>query len=93
MAAVEPDEAWFWGTHQGAELDLLMTKDGRRCGVEVKYADAPRATRSMRIARDDLDLHRLTVLYPGDASYDLDDRIRVAPFRDAIRDPRQLFRP
>ncbi len=42
IKAVEPDKVYFWATHQGAELDLLIFKNGRRLGVECKYADAPR---------------------------------------------------
>lgn len=76
---VEPDEAYFWATHTGAELDLLFHHKGRRFGVEMKYEDAPRATRSMRVAVEDLRLHHLTVLYPGEKTYDLDERIRVVP--------------
>lgn len=41
LKSAEPDEAYFWGTHQGAELDLLLMKKGRRVGIEVKRADAP----------------------------------------------------
>jgi predicted AAA+ superfamily ATPase len=72
-------EAYFWATHQGAELDLLLLNEGRRLGVEVKRADAPRVTPSMRIALDDLRLDHLTVLYPGESLYELDERISVVP--------------
>jgi hypothetical protein len=51
LRAVEPDQAYFWATHQGAELDLLMMRGPRRVGVEVKRSDAPSLTPSMRIAR------------------------------------------
>ena len=56
LKAVAPDEAYFWGTHTGAELDLFSIKDGRRVGVECKRVDAPRLTPSMHIALDDLAL-------------------------------------
>lgn len=79
LKAAEPDEAYFWSTYQGAELDLLLFGGGRRIGVEVKRADAPRLTPSMRIAMKDLRLDHLAVLYPGDRAYDLADRVRVVP--------------
>lgn len=79
LRSVRPDEAYFWATHQGAELDLLLFKKGRRIGVEIKRADAPTITPSMRIALLDLKLDRLVVLYPGPKSYSLSDRIRVVP--------------
>lgn len=74
-----PDEVWFYGVHAGSELDLLMIKDGRRIGVEVKRADAPVLTRSMQIAQADLQLHELRVIYPGPRTYALGDNITVQP--------------
>jgi predicted AAA+ superfamily ATPase len=79
LRVVRPDAAYFWATHTGAELDLLLLKSGRRYGVEVKFQDAPRLTASMRIALTDLGLEHLTVLYPGDLRYDLDRRVTVIP--------------
>lgn len=74
-----PDEAYFWATHNGAELDLLMFKSGRRIGVEFKRADAPQVTPSMRIAMRDLQLDHLYVVYPGQRRYVLGDRMDVVP--------------
>jgi hypothetical protein len=79
-----PDEAYFWATHQGAELDLLLFKGGRRYGVEIKRADAPALTASMRIALADLKLERLTVLYPGSRAYGLGDNISVLPLAELV---------
>jgi predicted AAA+ superfamily ATPase len=81
----EPGEAFHWGTHGGAELDLLLVRGGRRWGFEFKYADAPRTTRSMRVALDDLQLERLFVVYPGEKDYALDDRIHVLGLRGVER--------
>lgn len=82
LAGVDEQDAWFWGTHGGAELDLLFFRGGKRYGVEVKYTDAPRVTRSMRTALADLDLERLYIVYPGEERYDLDERIEVLPVTD-----------
>lgn len=71
--------AYFWATQAGAELDLLLLLQGNRCGVEVKYSDAPGMTKSMRTALADLRLSRLFVVYPGTESYDLDERVSVVP--------------
>ena len=81
IKAVKPDAAYFWATHGGAELDLLLLKDGRRLGVECKRVDAPRLTRSMQIAFDDLALNQLMVIYPGERPYFLEDRITVVPLK------------
>ena len=79
LTASRPDEAYFWGTHAGAEIDLLLFKDGRRIGVEIKRADAPRMTPSMRIAMTDLRLERLIVIYPGERRYALTEKVDVLP--------------
>ncbi|MGB8297501.1 MAG: ATP-binding protein [Polyangia bacterium] len=75
-------EAYFWGTHQGADLDLFVMRGGKRYGFEMKMSDAPTASKSMRIAIDDLKLNRLFVLYPGRQSYSLDRDIEVLSILD-----------
>ena len=79
IKALCPDEAYFWGTHNGAEIDLLLLKNGKRIGVECKRKDAPHLTPSMKIAMEDLQLDNLIVLYPGEKAYPLADRIDVVP--------------
>jgi uncharacterized protein len=79
LRIARPDEAYFWATHAGAELDLLMMKDGRRVGVEFKRADAPQMTPSMRIAMQDLALDALYVVYPGERRYGLAERVDAVP--------------
>lgn len=74
---VQPDDAYFWATHNRAELDLLFLKNGRKIGFEIKLNSRPSMTPSMRIAVRDLKLEKLFVIYPGKENYDLDDRIQV----------------
>ena len=78
-AIARPDEACFWATHAGAELDLLTIRDGRRVGVEFKRTDAPRLTRSMRSALADLRLDRLYVVYPSDRRYSVAEKVEAVP--------------
>jgi hypothetical protein len=75
----KPDSAYFWATHQGAELDLLMFKGSQRIGVEFKRTDAPKLTQSMRIAQADLGLDALYVVYPGLQRYPLTDGVEAVP--------------
>jgi hypothetical protein len=79
LKTVAPDEAYFWATHNGAELDLLLLKQGRKLGVECKRVDAPRLTPSMKNALEDLQLDHLAVIYPGSRPYPLADHIAVVP--------------
>jgi predicted AAA+ superfamily ATPase len=84
LAAWRPEGAWFWATHGGAELDLLVSRAGRRIGVEIKRADAPRLSSSMRQALADLELDRLLVITPSERSYRLNDRTEVLPLGKAL---------
>lgn len=76
----QPDEVYFWATHNGAELDLLLIKKGRRIGVECKFSDAPRLTPSIKTALQDLKLERIIVVYPGQTAYELSKNVTVLPF-------------
>ncbi len=82
LASTNARSAYFWATHGGAELDLLLIVGGERYGFEFKYTDAPGTTRSMRIALQDLNLAHLWIVYPGAKAYDLDERISVLPVSD-----------
>lgn len=79
LSGLSPDQAYFWGTHGGAELDLLLFRKGRRYGVEIKRADAPRLTPSMRSALADVKLDRLAVVYPGPSRYRIAPRVAAVP--------------
>jgi predicted AAA+ superfamily ATPase len=85
LAVLRPRDAYFWATHQGAELDLMLEVGGKRYGFEMKLSDAPTATKSMHIGISDLGLSRLFVIYPGTDSYALDERIEVLPLREIDR--------
>ena len=73
---------YFWATHAGAELDLLFFQRGRRFGVELRHGDAPKITRSMRVALEDLGLERLFVVHPGRDSFPLERRIDAVSILD-----------
>jgi len=87
LQLAQPDEAWFWATHQGAELDLLLMRGRQRVGVEFKRADAPRVTPSMRIAMAELELDALYVVYPGRHRYLLDDGMEAVPLGHLLAQP------
>ena len=91
IRAVDPDEAFFWATHNGAEIDLLLRKNGRLFGVECKKADAPNLTPSMRIALADLKLERISVVFPGQRRYSLADRVSAVPLADLTKGMSGLF--
>ena len=79
LATEHHDEAYFWATHQGAEIDLILRRGDVLYGVECKRADAPRITPSIRNALDDVGLAGVAVLYPGAQRFRLSDRVEVVP--------------
>ena len=82
VLAVEPhDEAYFWATHQGAEIDLILRRGDRLYGVECKFADAPRMTPSIRNALSDLGLVRVAVVYPGAQRFPISERVEAVPLK------------
>jgi predicted AAA+ superfamily ATPase len=87
LRMARPDAAYFWATHQGAELDLLLLRGEQRIGVEFKRADVPTVSRSMRTAFQDLKLERLYVVYPGAHRFELGDRIEAVPLSALLPPP------
>lgn len=81
LSLLRPQEAYFWATHGGAELDLLVFSHGRRYGFEFKCEDAPRLSKSMAIAFEDLDLENLWVVYPGSKIYRIGKRMEALPLK------------
>ncbi|KAF0159355.1 MAG: AAA family ATPase [Syntrophaceae bacterium] len=79
MLEKQDNELYFWNTHAGAELDLFWQNRGKNWGVEFKYEDAPRLTRSMQTAMDDLQLSKLWIVYPGKQKYQLSENISALP--------------
>jgi len=80
VLAIAPEaDAYFWRTHAGAELDLLLMLRGRRYGIEFKYSDAPSMTKSLRVALADLNLDQVWIIYPGSERYRIHDKVEVIP--------------
>jgi predicted AAA+ superfamily ATPase len=91
LKAVQPDETFFWATHQGAEIDLILLKAGHLLGVECKRIDAPSLTPSLRIAREDLRLERIAVVYPGVKRYPLAQWVEAVPLAALVQGMEGLF--
>ena len=75
-------EVFFYKAYSGAELDLLLIREGKRHGFEFKYMDAPRMTRTMHTVLRDLSLEKLFVVYPGALRYPMAEKIEAVPLSD-----------
>ena len=85
LRIIGPVEPYFWSTYSGAEVDLFFSKNGKRYGIECKFNEAPKISKSMHIALNDLGLSHLYVLYPGKDSYPVAENISVVSLVDAGR--------
>lgn len=90
LANLPTRSAYFWATHSGAELDLLLTLRGKRYGFEFKHSDAPSRTRSMNTALQDLSLEHLSVVYPGTDRYEITESISALPAAEIPQLTREL---
>jgi len=79
---IDEEQIFFWGTHSGAELDLMWQAHGKRYGIEFKYADAPAKTKSMMSAIENLNLNHIWVVNPGEANYPIDKKITAIGLND-----------
>lgn len=77
-----PEECFHWSTHAGAEIDLLVCSGSRKFGFEIKRTSAPRLTRSMLTAIDDLGLERIDLVHAGEMTFPLAERVRAVAARD-----------
>jgi predicted AAA+ superfamily ATPase len=74
------EEMFFWATHAGAELDLLVVRGGRRVGFEIKRTTTPSLTRSVRSAQETLGLERIEVVHAGQDTFPLSEKVRALAF-------------
>lgn len=81
LTTVVHDDAFFWATHQGAEIDLVLRRGNELLGVECKRTDTPRLTPSIRIALQDLGLSRVVVIYPGTKRFLIAERVEAVPLQ------------
>lgn len=76
---------YFWATHAGAELDLLIFVDGNPIGIEFTFSETPKITKSMRIAIEDLSLSRLIIISPVQKQFKLEEKIMVSSIQDVTK--------
>lgn len=84
------DECFFWATHGGAELDLLVVRGRRRMGFEIKRTTSPQITPSMRYVLSDLHLQSLDVIHAGETTFPMDKKIRAVALTRLLQDIKPL---
>jgi predicted AAA+ superfamily ATPase len=84
------DECFFWATHGGAELDLLIVRGRIRLGFEIKRSTSPETTPSIRSALSDLRLRSVDVIHAGDETYQPGKRVHAVSFQRLLQDVKPL---
>ena len=90
LRALRPRNAWFWASHGGGEVDLLVVVEGRRIGFEVKFNEAPTITRSTYAVVDTVRLDHLFVVCPTTHEYPASERISVLPATRVVDLPQRI---
>ena len=82
---LDAEDCYFWATHQGAELDLLTYKYGKKRGYEFKYQDAPGMTKSLYSVLDSLNLEKIYIIYPGAKNYRIHENVEVVAIENLMQ--------
>jgi predicted AAA+ superfamily ATPase len=90
LRILKPPQAFFWATHSGAAVDLFVIFHGRRYGIECKFSESPKITKSMNQAIESLNLDHLWIFHPGEHSYPLSEQVSVWPMKSIAILPKQL---
>lgn len=72
-----PQQRYFWATHAGAELDLLVVRGNERIGFEIKRTSAPKVTASLRSAIETLHLDRAYIVHAGQHTFPMRDGVEA----------------
>lgn len=83
IRTIQPSQPYYWATYSEAELDMFFILNGKRCGIEFKFSDAPQKSRSMLTAIESLKLDKLLIVYPGDKAWPVNETISVCPLNQA----------
>jgi hypothetical protein len=82
LQRIKSPQAFFWATHGGVAIDLLLLYRGRKFGIEFKFSEAPKVTKSMVTALEVLKLNRLWLIYPGQHAYPIHEKISALPLKE-----------
>jgi len=84
------EECFFWATHAGAELDLMIVRGKERYGFEIKRTTAPQITPSMRSALSDLNLKSIDIIHAGEHTFQLSEKIRALSILSLFADLKKI---
>ena len=90
LFGLDGEDCYFWATHAGLELDLLVVKGEKKTGFEIKRTSSPKITPSMTNSIEDLNLEQIYLIHCGDHSFDLADKIRAVAFNQILSEVKNI---
>ena len=87
-------QAYFWGTAQGQEVDLLIDHGSRQVPIEIKLHSAPTLddARGVLTCMEHLELPRGYLIHSGREQYSLGRHITALPAERVLSDPEALVK-
>jgi len=79
LSRLRSRDFFYWRTHTGTELDLMVLTAGKKIGFEIKFSETPKITRSMLSAFEALKLDHLFLIYKGQRKFLLNEKISAIP--------------
>lgn len=78
-------EYYFYRTHQGAECDLLLVKNGAvKKAIEIKNTLSPKLTKGLQISMEDTVAEEGFVICRIEEGYPLSEKVRAAGLREFL---------
>lgn len=74
----EERQFWFYRTHQGAECDLLIEKNGEvLAAIEIKFGMSPKVSKGFRISMEDTQAKEGFIIGTGTETYKIEDGVTI----------------
>jgi predicted AAA+ superfamily ATPase len=82
----DSDQACFYRTNAGAEIDLLLVDHpGGPVAIEIKYSLSPKVTKGFWNGYEDLGCKKGFIVYPGEEAYPVGRNVIALPVKNLNR--------
>lgn len=83
----EERQFWFYRTHQGAECDLLIEKNGEvLAAIEIKFGTSPSVSKGFHISMEDTGAKQGFIIGNGEETYKIEEKITVTNLNHFVKE-------